>query len=474
MRSDIPRDSVCSQSRCRFFLPLLCVLLLVLLLPVLHSHNGLSFSQLPILIHVVFVVAAVTGIIHPWLCTVSGHVPASIALRAAAFAVPILPFVLATLACYLSVMASGHWERPWAVLAVLHGAAAWTYAALPSGVLHMVWMIRTGRTTGPASFQLRPFLRSGIIGLILALSFFVTAFVFLSLFEAARNEIALQLIALFLYQVVAHVLFKRIFGPFALKTLDDGRRLDAYPAMVSIFESIAELFLAFSFPSVTNYGVLVLAVLMETLMFVASARHFFGAWMTIEERIIGVMLPKKAAAIAPLELERRGSSISRMSVTDSVVSAQSDLNDADERTAWAVGGQELVTTRRASGFGVLFIFEAASALTFTASFAGMCFGVNARGFGFGSLPNGTCTLGEFLTPVCVAVGTVLVHIVAFALARRHMQKHWNVDPWRLGWDWVRANYVLVGMIMPTTVAEIIVLIFAPYDVSGVARTLLSG
>ena len=239
--------------------------------------------------------------------------------------------------------------------------------------------------------------------------------------------------------------------------------------MVSIFEAIAELFLAFSFPSVTNYGVLVLAVLMETLMFVATARHFFGAWMSIEERVIGVVLPKKAAAVTPLELQAHDGEDDRESV-----GTHSDLNDTDERTAWAIGGLELVTTRRAAGFGVLLIFEAASAITFTACFAAMCFGVNAIHFPFGSLPNGTCTLGEFFTPVCVATGTAIIHGVVFHFARRHMQRHWNVDPWRLGWDWVRANHVLVGMIMPTTIAEITVLIFGPYDVTGFARTLLSG
>ena len=472
---------------------LLPVLLLALVvdLPMMPVWAEGGLHNAPFWFHFFCMCFFVSSLLFPFATLMSGltRVPVSVWVLAMAVPSGVYSFTSASLLAVFQI--SGVFFRPWSALQIVAIACLFFLIPMPLTAAIVIRLVRDRKATllddDAGVFNERAFLWAFVLMTAGIVVFFLIAFVFLTLFHAARETAGLQLFAMLVYQIVAHVLFKKTYSLYALSSLSESQRLRTYPAVVSVFEAIAELFLAFSFPSVRNYGLLVFAVIMETIMFIVPVRRMHEGYMNIENKFTGLFFRSKKARVIPMPgTPKSRSASSRQSgrtQSSSRTSGRSEVGmeepapveavgEGDEEQAWAVGGMMLVNKRRVASFGALFIFEFLSAMTFALFFGLMCFSHNARFYGFGSHADGTCTAGEYALPVSVSVGTALIHVVVFVYVRRFLIRTWTLDPWALCVSWIKNNLIFIGVTIPVTVAQIVVLLEAHYDMSGFARSVV--
>ena len=469
----------------------IALLALLVALPMMPLHAKGGLHTVPHWFHFWVLCIMVTSFHFPFACTIAGHRPATALGWLCGIGIPAVTYGFVGSGVLAATQMAGVFVRPWSALTMAGVACLYFVVPMPLAALLLIYMVRRGKTLvedgDDGRLNEKTFLTA--FGLMTAgiVVFFLIAFVFLTLFHAARETAGLQLFAMLVYQIVAHVLFKKTYSLYALSSLSESQRLRTYPAVVSVFEAIAELFLAFSFPSVRNYGLLVFAVIMETIMFIVPVRRMHEGYMNIENKFTGLFFRSKKARVTPMPgTPKSRSASSRQSgrtQSSSRTSGRSEVGmeepapveavgEGDEEQAWAVGGMMLVNKRRVASFGALFIFECLSAMTFALFFGLMCFSHNARFYGFGSHADGTCTAGEYALPVSVSVGTALIHVVVFVYVRRFLIRTWTLDPWALCVSWIKNNLIFIGVTMPVTVAQIVVLLEAHYDMSGFARSVV--
>ena len=440
-----------------------------IMLPLMPPNSGpnLTLDKAPTLILLVLLSLTGSGMVGPALMTLAGRRASTTNGVMTLILAPALGYGLYGTTIVATTMALGLWERPYRLMAMFLLVIGYMIVALTCGMYSVMYLLRTGKTEvllvgglgqgearpptkeDDANFDKRAFIRSSVLSLFFALSFFGLAFNFLTLFFAARESVALQILALLIYQFVAHIVFKKLITSFTLKTLSNEIRLVAHPALAGIFEAIAELFLAFSFPAAKNPAVLVFAVVMETLLFCSMLRKLHLGWARLEGRLLG---KGQQGIIMPEDLV--------------------DMGEADERTAYEVGGLKLVLHRRVVSFGVLFLFEWGAMIAFGVSYAAMCFGGNARYFNFGSNADGTCTAGEYLAPVLGSFATALIHLGIFLPARKYLLRVYKLDPWELALAWACRTCAMVVLVMPLTVGEIVTLWIEHYDLAGFSADML--
>ena len=450
------RSTNCILSR--LILPLLGVVAATMLLPLLPPHNGLSLSQAPLLLHAAFSAAAATAYLYPWLCILADTVAQNAWRRAAAFALPIAPAIgVALLACFF-FMGLRLWRAPWNSLFVLHGLTLTIYAALPVAM----WNMRRVKSLWPAPGATT---RAAVLGVACTALFLLTASIFLVLFAAAGASTALQLVAIILFQFVGHILFKGFLLSVAVKALPTDRHLRAHHALASAIDVTTQLFIAFSHTVADNAGVLVVTVAINTLFFVANGRHFFLHWMQFEHRIVKVLLPstKKASIDSARAMPPSSEADSHRERSSSIsFPDDSSVSEAFERVALELGGTELLSMRRATGFGVFFLIEVFASIAFATALAAMCFGPNARFFGFGTSPTGTCSSGDFLVPILVCAGSILLHTLLYIAIHRHIMSLCSLNVWVLSWRWIRANHVFIGMVVAAMLSKLAELALSQY------------
>ena len=381
-------------------------------------------------------------------------------------------FALFALAIVPPVMLAGKWEPPWSAVGIVTSALFFLIAGAPMACVRVVKKMRARRAQhGEAEVEReveRAIVISVMAGAFGFLLFFLLGFTFLLVFHALRRTAVLQLVAMLVYQLVAHIGFKKLLVPILLCKLPESMLLDAFAGMTVFYEIIAELFLSFAFPSVDSYFILVVAAFMEVFLFTTSVRRMHHGWARFEDRVILSLRSKRTAAITPIgNVDDDGESEDMLPSTvtgtsNGFAATTTTLGSKEEEKAFALGGNQLVAERRVTSFGALFLFELGSAITFTVFYTAMCFGPNAVYFQFGSEQNGRCNATDYFPPMIVAFGTFILHIFAFVPTRSYLIRNWQLDPWTLSLDWVRRSSHFVFVIVPSTVTQLVAFLLLHY------------